>query len=122
MTPSRKTQLKHLKAGRCQQCGKRPISKKSKVNCATCLKEMAAAAARARAAKIEAQRCPQCGLRADGEGQRCSKCSEIHAVRAQGIREQRRREGLCPECGAVPDKHTLCEDCLQRQRERRHRA
>lgn len=49
----------------------------------------------------------------------CTACLEARADKAKALREERKRAGICLECGGVSRPHRcLCQECADYRKER----
>lgn len=122
MSYSRNTQKKYVAAGKCEACGKRPISKRSKTRCATCLQKGSLASVAKEERHLEAGLCAACGQpREDPARRRCEKCREVKRLHRIEQRQERIRAGLCPECGKrrLAANRLRCAECITAAARRR---
>ena len=119
MTPSRRTQLSYQHLGKCIQCGKR--RPRTATLCRECASKHASATKGHAHQLIDQQLCTQCSQPRDDPDRRyCAPCREIHNLRNQERRAERRRQGLCTDCGKPAGKTARCATCLAREQKRIH--
>lgn len=54
---------------------------------------------------MDAPMCARCGARAPEKGfSRCARCRKLDRAYWRKVRETRRKENACPECGKKPAK------------------
>ena len=134
---------RYRRQGKCGRCGKKPRPGLS--TCEECGVKDAERSCRyqrlmrARWSSFEGL-CTRCGEAAE-KGKRCRKCLQRHRVMArrqykrninkerkrkvlttQRIRDKRRAQGLCVECGAESPEFFRCILCRRRRAENRRKA
>lgn len=92
--------------GMCGHCGARPPAE-GKTRCQRCLDR----AKRNYRARVEAGRCPQCGVEHDREATECASCAAKHAARDARLAAERREAGLCGRCGGPNPRNVLAAMC-----------
>lgn len=97
---------KRIEDGNCGECGKRPLS--SKTRCGLCLKKNRDRSKARRTERLERNLCVQCGRKASSETL-CKNCLGKHTK----YREIWKAEGLCLCCGSEAQDSSMCVRCIE---------